>query len=520
MYKILIVDDEQGVRQAIVQTLCWQSEGYELIGEAKNGKEALEICENTLPDVIITDINMPYVNGLELLEAVKRYSPEPKVILLTAYDDFNYAQKAIKNNAYDYILKPITKEEMLKVLRKLKENLDKEILNHEDFEKLKEEFKNHLPILQEKFLTSLLSTQTDDAEILNKSRLYKINISPKEHIVAIISVEDQKDFSDELRRFAVCNIAQEIMQKEKLGITFITPAYVVLLAMGENINKSIKIFEKIQKYLNKYLNFSVTIGVGYKVDGPGRICLSYKSAVTACNYKILNGTNKILCIDDLEPLNTDNSYFYEFEEFKFAMLIKTKDIEALNNQINNIFLNLLTYYKENFEIYIVEIAVAIFKTAKESGLDTTQLYSQNADIFACIINMEDVLQIRERLKNMCKQIVEGISDLRKNSALQLIDEAKQYVYENYTNPDITTDKICTHLHVSVSHFCATFKKETGDTIINFLNVYRMDKAKEYLATTNLKITEIAYKVGYTDPNYFSFAFKKMFNVSPREFKKQ
>ena len=177
MYKLILVDDEEEVRKGIIQKINWKQYGFELVGEAENGRDALDIAEKVTPDVVITDIKMPFMEGLELSLQLRKRFPTIKIIILTGFDKFEYAQKAVNLNVVEYVLKPVSSKELIKVLLRVKAQIDEEMLKKEDMETLQEYYVKSLPILKEKFLTYLITSKLSRSEIQEKCKNYNINLN-------------------------------------------------------------------------------------------------------------------------------------------------------------------------------------------------------------------------------------------------------------------------------------------------------------------------------------------------------
>lgn len=187
MYKLILVDDEEEVRKGMLRKIDWAGYGFEIAGEAENGYEALTVAEKTPPDVVVTDIKMPFMDGIELSEALSKKYPTVKIIILTGFDEFEYAQKAINLNVVEYILKPIASKEFTELLDKVKKGLDEEIAQKENVEALRKHYEESLPILREKFLSSLITSRLTDAEFLEKNNSYATGINGDAYLVSVVS---------------------------------------------------------------------------------------------------------------------------------------------------------------------------------------------------------------------------------------------------------------------------------------------------------------------------------------------
>lgn len=237
MYKLILADDEEDVREGLLQLIDWESVGFAVADTAENGKEAAEMVEKHVPDVVVTDIQMPFMNGLQLAEWIRGHYPATKIIILTGYEEFEYAQKAIRLGIDEYILKPFSAAELADILRKVKEQIDAELAEKENVQLLTEHYRKNLPVLQSLFLSSLVSRRLRETEIQEKSQHYGLDLNGSEYMVSVLRIDaapgrkeaagngggdktrmasgsiSLKDTNDtQLRLFAVYNIADEIVK--------------------------------------------------------------------------------------------------------------------------------------------------------------------------------------------------------------------------------------------------------------------------------------------------------------------
>ncbi|TDT63270.1 response regulator [Fonticella tunisiensis] len=537
MYKLILVDDEEEVRRGILEKIEWERIGYEVIGEAGNGIDALEIAEKTIPDVVITDIKMPFMDGITLCEKLKERFPTTKIIILTGFDEFEYAQRAIKLNVVEYVLKPISSRELIDILEKVKAALDNEIVQRKDIEALREHYKKSLPLLREKFLGSLIDSRMNRDEILEKSRTYGIDIDGKTFAVSVISVgrgsegfEENIDFSEadnnELIRVAALNISEEIIKKHGSGTAFLYRDYIVIIFTFENdnsdalVNWIFTVLEEIRQNIEKYYGAAVTIGVGSLCSSITEIPYSYKGAVAALDYRMILNSS-IIYVDDVEPKCTSSVVFDELKERSLISCIKVGTDEEIVKTIDRLFEEIIDRKAsfKDYQIYLLEMLTTILKVARDLNADMDRIFGTNYNLFVELYKFRSLKEVKDWIRNICIRIRSYISRDRQDTCKLIVKRAREYVEQHYGESDITIDKVCKYLHISPTYFSTLFKKETKLTFVNYLTQVRMEAAKELLRTTDLKSFEIARKVGYSEPNYFSYSFKKNFNMSPSQYRK-
>ena len=324
MYKLIIVEDEVIVRKNVIKKIDWQKCGFEVVGEAENGKDALEIIEALKPDVIISDIEMPFMDGLELSKIVRDKYPIIKIILLTGFDEFKYAQSAIELEVIEYILKPVSSENLIKTLTKIKQQIDVEIDQKEDLALLKHDYLRNLPIIKGNFFNDLITSSGEKEEIINKANYLNIDLNVNIFICSVINIDktliNKTNFTGsdyELIKFAVMNTAMEIIDKNNLGYVFSNEKYIVIVSLFKEKEKELieqrnfKALEEIRFSIEKYMKINITMGIGNLIDKIEDISNSYKNAIVALNYRFVVGNNKLIYIEDLEPQNQAKIEFDE-----------------------------------------------------------------------------------------------------------------------------------------------------------------------------------------------------------------
>lgn len=543
MYKLLLVDDEEEVRKGIIQKIEWDKYGFEIVGECENGAEALEVAEKTLPDVVITDIKMPFMDGIKLSENLKEKLPNTKIVILTGFDEFEYAKKAIGLNVIEYLLKPISAQELIEVLKKIKKHLDDEIEEKENIYVLKEHYRKSLPVLKEKFLTSLITTKLEKEEVEEKLKNYNINLNGNGFIVSLINIDFKSVNSKpnkikdenlvfniseekELWKFAVLNITEEIINNNNSGLAFTHgDSIVCLFFLNEEdteskMNQILNVLENIRMSIQRYLNFTVTIGVGTLCEDVSDLIHSYQNAVASIDYSIILGNNRIICIEDIESHSDTKIIFDDLKEHALSISIKLGKVEEITRTIDKLFEGILDSKASinDYQIYFLEIITTILKVAKSSNVDLSNIFGPKYNMFVEINRFNHIEQIKNWIIDVSTKTMKYINKGRQDSCTILVNKAKQFVNENYSNSDISINKVCKYLHISPAYFSSIFKKEVKMTFVNYLTQIRMDTAKELLKKTDLKFFEIAEKVGYSESNYFSYSFKKNFGISPTEYR--
>ncbi|NHN29135.1 response regulator [Paenibacillus agricola] len=548
MYKLILVEDEEEVREGIIQEINWAEQGFEVIDKAENGKEAMDMIERWLPDVVVTDIKMPFMDGMQLSEWIREKYPTTKIIILTGFDEFEYAQKAIKMHIDEYVLKPFSAGEFIQALVVIKRLIDEEMERKENIHTLQEHYRQSLPVLREVFLAALVTRKLSKAEIYEKASNYNVRLQGQAFLVSVISLDnpgEQGTSEDrtkaqnlalqqslkysrdhELKRFAVLNISEEIVDKHQLGIVYLHNDQLVLLTVSQDnkqeavMKRTMAVLEEIRQSIEKYLKFTVTIGVGTVSKEVTDLRYPFKDAVLALDYRLILGNNRVICIGDVEARFIEKLRFDELKEQALIRCIKVGTLPELNEIIDELFLDIVDTQIsfKDYQIYLLELLTAVLKAAKDSGTELDAIVGADFNPFAELHRFTDLQEAKRWMLALCTKMMSCIAADRQYSYRTLVDKAKDYAKAHYQDSDISISKVCSFLHISTGYFSSIFKKETKLTFVSYLMNIRMEAAKELLMTTDLKSFEIAERVGYAEPNYFSFTFRKHFGMSPKEYR--
>jgi two-component system response regulator YesN len=529
MYKMIIVDDEDEVREGVERLTNWERCGFELVGDFSNGRDALEAVERLRPDVVITDINMPYMDGMELAAQLNALYRELKVVILTGYEDFDYAKQAIKLKVKDYLLKPINLQEFTDFLLKMKRELDEEQSRMEDMSALQQRLNESFPLLRERFLEKLVTVPMTEHDIVQKLHYFHQSLEGPAYLAMLLDLEDADALSGtaaygdrELLRFALLNIAQEIIQKEHGGIVFQTnhDKSVALLGGSEEAIavEAQKLAAHVGEAVRKYLKLDVSIGIGSIYRSRRELRVSYQEACSALDYRFLLGTGSIISIQDVEfGERISTSAYYEFEK-KLMAAVKTAKAAQASDILGDWFSELKQSGATPSSCYgyLHRILAAFINMIAQTGFDDSKLLGD--DPFAAIPALKSVDQMKGWLDETCRSVIAFLSEQRTYVNNTQLEDAISYINDNYGSPELSLQQVCQHVFLSLSYFSALFKQHTGDTFVEYLTRLRLEKAKQLLVGTQLKAYDIAERVGYADPQYFSVIFKRRIGMTPKEYR--
>ena len=540
LYRIILVDDEEEVRKSIIRKIDWTSVGFTVVGDAENGEEALEKIEGSEPDVVLTDIRMPYMDGLTLAERIRQKYPSMKIVIFSGYDDFEYAKRAIKLNVTEYILKPVNVEELTAILKRIKTNLDEEIEQKRNVTLLRENYRKSLPILREQFLKDSISRPMEKETVLDLVEEYGIPLAGAKKWIAI-AVELEQELAQEdaplplheeknLIPISVIQIMEENLKPyyrfslvSFSGTAEAEIAGIVAVDNGNSQTGLIDILGDICKEIRKLVKVPVTIGIGHSAAELGNISVSFKSALDALGYRAIVGTGGTIYINDVEPVSGGKLQFGGEDESAFVQAIKFGPEEKIEEAVQQIVKRMsdARVHVRQYQAYVLSVANCMIQLTQQYDLNLEEIFADDPlglDPFTVIQQALNRDNFSRWLYQAALKINGAMNRERDNTARQVMEKAKQYIMDNYQDPDLSVEQICRYLHMSPAYFSTMFKKATGQTYVAYLTEIRLNKAVELLNMTDDKTYVIASKVGYQEQNYFSYVFKKRFGVSPTKFR--
>lgn len=532
MYKLILVDDESEICQGLREIVPFESLGFTVVGEAGNGVEALQLCETMEPDLIITDIRMPLMDGLTLCRHVRAILPTAQFIILSGYDDFEYARQAIEVKTMGYLLKPISSAEFIEMLKNAKAALDQEFLRRRDIRRLQEHFRDSLPLLREMLLSSLLSGGIPADAALAGAQKYGVRLDADRFAVALLKIGEEGAGGIEdpsLRLFAVRNILCEVLEKYRDASDFHVFMHngllALLLLLGEDSSPALALsqLEEARKTVRHYLRCPLFIGVSAFGWPLSRVPAAASQAQTAMDQCALGGEEQVLCITDIEPFSGQDLLVDELLLRRMVNSVKAGDAAQAETALHSLMdaCRVGRFSPKAYQTYLMEIFMSFVRIVPELSLEWEDLGTRFDDLMRLFFqSCPTVDEAQEALSRLLSILMNAIQSHRKTSSLMLAAEGEKYLQENYAQPDLTLEKLCLHLYISPSYFSMVFKKETRKTFHQYLTALRMDRALTLLSSTEFKTAQIAERVGLPDPSYFSYCFKKHFGFPPSQARKR
>ena len=541
MLKIFLAEDEVIVRETIKRMIPWENLGFELVGEAADGEMALPLLLRQKPDLLITDIKMPFMDGLTLAKVAKKEIPGLKVVILSGYDDFSYAKQAINIGVEDYLLKPITKDALIERLTEIRSRYEHEKTQKEYYEKFHREMQAYEKNSSRDFFEALVSGSMDMMEIYRRSEKLGLDIVAEAYNVLIFTMNCEEDFSGQREGYSEweaesLELLEEFFSENTSAMLFRCNifSYGVLIkgqkeTIGENTRSCVS---EIQRILDrKEQKRQWFVAAGEPVERLSQIQKSYYSASRAFSQRYLYDEN-ILYYDEMASMEKKN-----VTEDDSTYLQKV-DVNALNPAILQKFLsNGLLEETENFvkdyfyaigqepleslvfrNYVTLNVRFSVMSFLKEIGCDTRTLEQEDTEdvLSESSKSLENAIAYAEKIISQAIALRDQNSGNKNRSILKT---AVDFIDSHYMEEDMSLNKAANAANVSANHFSALFSQNMGQTFIEYLTNLRMNKAKEYLRCTSMRSSEIAGEIGYKDAHYFSYLFKKTQGMTPSDYRK-
>ena len=540
MLKIFLAEDEVIVRETIKRMIPWEELGFELVGEAADGEMALPLLIRQKPDLLITDIKMPFMDGLTLAKLAKKELPELKIVILSGYDDFNYAKQAINIGVEDYLLKPITKNALIERLSEIRSRYEHEKTQKEYYEKFQREMQAYEKNSSRDFFEALVRGSMDMMEVYKKAEKLGVDIVAEAYNILIFTMNSEEDFSGQKEGYSEweaesLEMLEEFFSGHPSAMLFRSNIFsygVLLKGQKESIKEITKeCVGKIQGILKrKESKREWFLAVGQPVERLSQIKKSYHTASRAFSQRYLYVEN-ILYYDEMEMMEhrsgqadtNDNAY------------LKKVDVNALNPAILQKFLsNGIQEETENFvkdyfyaigqepmeslvfrNYVILNVRFSVITFLKGLGCDTEGMEPENTEEILAESgkNIESAIAYAEKMVSQAITIRDQNSGNKNRSILKT---AVDFIESHYMEEEISLNTVA---NVSANHFSALFSQNMGQTFIEYLTSLRMNKAKELLRCTGMRSSEIAGEIGYKDAHYFSYLFKKTQGMTPSDYRK-
>lgn len=533
MIKIFLVEDEILIRNAIKSSIDWDKEGYKFVGEASDGELAYPLIMKTQPDILITDIKMPFMDGLELSEMVKKEIPDIKIVILSGYNDFDYAKRAISIGITEYILKPVSAEKLLEVIGGVAEVIKKEKSDRELLRKYVEDMQENVEQEKNRLFNQILAESLSVTETLEIGRGLGMNLAAECYNILLFKLMDGETSMDkELKEKAWTDIDNYFHSLDKFYCFRRGIDGFALLCMGdgeEDVERQIETLrERIHDKMLKYPQMEYFGGIGKPVSRIRNIRDSFHEAERAFAGRFVTSERRIVYYEELNSINinadepdVEGAGSIEKLRKRVSRFLRNGTVEEIPEFMKTCFeempdRNLRSMMMRQY--IMMDIYLQIITFGDELELTQEEVQQECGEMKS----MADYLSSEEKTREYAEQMVRKMIELRERTAdrrySDIIQQAQSYILKNYMTEEISLNAVSASVNMSPSYFSSIFGQEVGKTFVEYLTEIRMDKAKELLMCSSKKTSEIGYEVGYKDSHYFSYIFKKTQGCSPKDYR--
>lgn len=534
--KVFLVEDEMVIRRGIKNSIDWEKEGYIFCGEASDGELAYPMIIKEKPDILITDIRMPFMDGLELCKLVKKELPNIKILILSGYDEFDYAKEAIRLGVTEYLLKPISSGKLLEVLNGVSESIRREKEDKDLVRKYMEEMRENTEHEKQKFFEQMIAGNLSMADALETGEKYEMNLSAGMYNLLLFrfTLGEENRKSEELlgeAEYAIEKLTERLEYVFEFQRGVEGWAFLLMADNEEQMSERVKELSKdLEEIMKNYSTIAYFGGIGQPVARLRELEESFREAERALAARFTMELNRIISVEDIRMAqNVDTLDDIEITSFGEIEKTRTMLEKFLNNgaedeidEFVDVYINELP--EENLKSvlmrqYIIMDAYIVMMSfcEKIEGIEG-EMQAQSEELKNSMKTIQTLEEIKNYIRMLLKKII-GVRDtISGRRYSDIIEIAKDQIRKTYMSDEISLNTIAAEVGMSPSYFSSIFSKEMGKTFVEYLTEIRMDRAKELLMCSSMKTSEIGYEVGYKDPHYFSYIFKKTQNCTPKEFR--
>lgn len=530
MLKVFLVEDEFVVREGIKKNIDWAAHGYDFCGEASDGELAFPMIQKLKPDIVITDIKMPFMDGIELSRLIKKDFPDIEIILLTGYEEFSYAKEAIKIGVAQYLSKPISGDELLKEVDAISEKIVESKREQEIRERYKKEMEENRQQEKKDFFRHLVLGQKTVPELLEMGEKLELDISAIWYNVLLIQLQSTSHTQEEYSK-SVIAAEQKLseMENEQGILSFdrnLEGRAILLRADSREELKEIQ-----DNYIAHFLEIVEAndhvryfVGVGEPVNRLRELSTSFERASHAFAHRYFVDGNRVVDAVKTDEKDVSGEQFdigsvnpNSVDRGKVREFVKTGEKDEIIYFVEEFFHNVGTNAVQSnvFRQYVVMDCYFCVSEFVE------ELQCKREELPAFDINLgwtKSVSETQRYIEELLGAAIDIRNRLARNRYGDVMEAAISYIEDNYADAELSLNMLASHVKFSPNHLSMIFSQQTGQTFIHFLTEYRMSKAKELLRCSSKKSSEIAFDVGYKDPHYFSYLFKKTQGVTPTQYR--
>ncbi len=533
MLKVFLVEDEVIVREGIKNTIDWKGEGFEFCGEAGDGELAYPLIQSAQPDIVITDIRMPFMDGLELSRLVRKELPQAKVVILSGHEEFGYARAAIQLGVTEYLLKPINGAELMQAIKRIGQQILLEREERLNYERYKREMEESETEAKRKLFIELVSGALSIARLLERGRELGLELGAQYYQIVLLECSvsghtesfssEQLALDAELTQNGPENMAVFDRAIEGLAILFMGDTPEEIHGARESY------LSRVTSLFSKYPAVRYFGGIGVPVGRLTQLSASFESASRAFAYRFLMDGSAVLDSNllGIQTPPRDNGARLNADELgsidlkRVDVFLRKGDMEDIPFFTEEFLRSIGSASEKSFlfrQYVLMDCYVTALSFLKEIGCTETLFEPPFGEQEQLNGLLQDSRRMKAYIHSIFNETIGYRDELSTRRYHRMIEQAKGYISEHFADEELSLNEAAAYVNLSPNHFSAVFSRETGQSFIRYLTELRMTRAKELLKCTDMRCADIGMAVGYKDPHYFSFLFKKTQNCSPVQYR--
>jgi len=533
VYTVMLIDDEPLILEKLTHLIAWEAHACQIIAALDKSTTALELARKTKPQIIFSDIQMPNLNGLDFAKQIQTELPESLVILISGYNEFAYAQAAITSGVFRYLLKPITPENLIAVLKEAQSTLDLRQAALTERIRLQAMVKASLPRLQEKFFTDLLHGELLLPDLQAELDFLELTPCGAAFGVILLSLDNYLQLTTTLNtetlqvtKFQLIELLNNaiVNQTSFQYLLFHKPSELVLICGLATSQTEEQLYQSLlatQQTFQAKSGFTFSAGLGSFSPKLTALRTSYQEALLALEFKVWAGQNALITYQDLARSRAGQLLNMP-EHDRFTAFLREADLNHAHAYLENFFVSLKqsepALSKNLLHLAVVDLINQIIHTLLEFNAPLEEVFATEVDPLDWVSQAETLAQLVILMEQLTQQAISFIANYKQDLGKNFVEKAKVYLKKNYSNPELSLNEIATHVYVSACYLSHLFRQVTGSTISEYLNKIRIRAGQKLLKETQLKIYEIAELVGFNDSHYFGIVFKKTTGLSALEYR--
>lgn len=531
MLRMIIIDDEEQVIRGLKKFVDWNTMGIEIIETASNGREGLEKIRLLEPDIVLTDIRMPIADGLEVIRTINTEGLSAKVVVLSGYEEFEYAKESMKSGVLDYIVKPSLPDEIFKAMEKVVKICNEEKESIEQERQIREKLKQSIPILTEKLIEEVFDGNICiQEEIEEKANFLGFSFVDKNFQVITIQIDSYSDFikknSEEIRQLKKISIllkARQYFGVDKTYINFKEKNAYLLLVLDKKCeeNQNLNIVENASMLIEEVLEMlsvSISIGVGELIEETTNIKNSFSQSKECLKYKMQFGNGKVIFYEDIiyTQLKIPVLQLYNKDMLVDGLKLRDKEmvLKCIDDMVNNLNRSKIIDI-DCVKMALIEMVGIVSFTLYQMGEKEYDILRE-VSLWEAIEEKETINEIKVWVEEFFVKVFDGISNKVSQRITRILEQIDEYIKNNY-DKDISINDLSKKIFLTPNYLSNIFSQNTGENFTKYLSRYRIERAKTLIRSGNYKLYEIGEMVGYKNSDYFRKVFKEYTGVSPSEY---